>query len=123
MSYISAYGKGADHELASPLSSRVTRPDLLMPVDFGVRYGEFCRIRRVGGVWEFFWRRDLRGKGKGKGKEKVDWLAGWLAGNFQSLNVGLEKLVSEKLHPTSLLYQINKQLRSSSQSDTWKYQH
>lgn len=87
MSYISAYGKGADHELASPLSSRMTRPDLLMPVDFGVRYGEFCRNMRIGRVLGTFWRRDLRGKGKGKGKgegkgkgkgkEKVDWLAGW----------------------------------------------
>ena len=77
---------------------------------------------RVGTVWDFFWRRDLRGERKGKERER-ERVTGWLAGNFQSLNVGLEKLVSEKLHPTSLIYQINKQLRSSSQSDLWKYLH
>lgn len=116
MSYISAYGKGADHELASPLSSRMTRPDLLMPVDVGVRYGEFGRIRRGRGVGNFL------EKGSTRERER-ERLTGWLAGNFQSLNVGLEKLVSEKLHPTPLTHQINKQLRSSSQSGLWKYQH
>ena len=81
ISYVSAYGKGADHELASQLSSSMARPDLLMPVDFGVRCGGFCCIRRVA---------TLEGniRTKRKGKEGRGWRSELAAGNFGGYKLG-----------------------------------